>query len=328
MFEIIGAVFAAAAPFQVTINDVGVTFDRRLSGDRVGQHKAPPASPVNIQITASVSSTVENAVLIDYFPNEWAVLDANGGSVSAYDNQYNKIEWSVGTVDNSVSRSYVLRSPQLTTPPTNYYFRSELTYVGGSAVSENWRVIVADPTISYVGAGAVAYSAQNGASVAPAYPSGIQAGDLLVVFVGMKPSTANSGSVTTPSGWTLILNSGWMGGYGTTLGADTGNTCLWAFYKIATGSESGTLTISLSTNNVSWAQMYLFRNTTKLWDVAGTWGSDNTSGTAVSVAFVSDPDVKGGDYILGAFCIPTDVTTPNQFSGHSLSQSGVTFGTT
>jgi len=45
---------------QATDNQVviEVTFDRRLSGDRVGQHKAPPLSPVNMTITATVSSQV------------------------------------------------------------------------------------------------------------------------------------------------------------------------------------------------------------------------------------------------------------------------------
>ncbi|KUO43348.1 MAG: hypothetical protein APU95_05700, partial [Hadesarchaea archaeon YNP_N21] len=83
-----------------------VTFDRRLSGDRVGQHKVPPLSPVKITITVTVSSQVENAILADYFPRDWTVIDANGGVVSLYDN-YGKIEWQVGSVSDSVSKSYV-----------------------------------------------------------------------------------------------------------------------------------------------------------------------------------------------------------------------------
>ncbi|MQY68178.1 MAG: hypothetical protein GH150_02170, partial [Hadesarchaea archaeon] len=130
---------------QGTDNQVVVTFDRRLSGDRVGQHKVPPLTPVNMTITVTVSSQVENAVLADYFPSDWTVTDANGGIVSVYDENYNKIEWNVGAVSGSVSRSYVVRSPQLTSPPTRYHFHSELTYQGGSEVGDDWRVIVADP---------------------------------------------------------------------------------------------------------------------------------------------------------------------------------------
>ncbi|MCK4405049.1 MAG: hypothetical protein KAV43_00900, partial [Hadesarchaea archaeon] len=131
-----------AADNQVVIE---VTFDRRLSGDRVGQHKAPPLSPVNMTITATVSSQVDNATLADYFPSNWIVTDANGGIVSIHDGNYNKIEWNVGAVSDSVSRSYVIRSPQLTSPPTKYYFHSGLTYDEGSAVSGDWMVMVADP---------------------------------------------------------------------------------------------------------------------------------------------------------------------------------------
>jgi len=90
-----------------------------------------------MKITAEVSSQVENATLIDYFPNDWTVTDANGGIVSI-----NKIEWNVGAVSDSVSKSYVIWSPWLAIPPVAY-FRSELTYEGGNATSDNWRVILA-----------------------------------------------------------------------------------------------------------------------------------------------------------------------------------------
>lgn len=148
MIEILGGLFVSAAPFQINIEGISVSFGRQLSGDRVGQHKVPPLSPVNMEITASVSSPVDNAVLIDYFPSNWTVIDANGGSVSVHDEQYNKIEWSVGDVVSTVSRSYTITAPQRTIPPTEYYFRSELTYSGGNAVSDDWMVIVADPTVS------------------------------------------------------------------------------------------------------------------------------------------------------------------------------------
>jgi PGF-pre-PGF domain-containing protein len=151
---------------------IEVTFDRQLSGHKVGQHKAPPLSPVSMTITATVSNQVDNTVLADYFPSDWSVIDANGGIVSIYDGNYNRIEWDVGAVSDSVSRSYVIRSPQLTSPPTKYYFHSELTYSGGSAVSDDWMVIVADPTIYDYSTGAQvdkwAYSGDAGNDGPPA----------------------------------------------------------------------------------------------------------------------------------------------------------------
>ena len=119
-----------------------VTFDRRLSGDRVGQHKVPPLSPVKITITVTVSSQVENAILADYFPNNWAVVDANEGTISRYNETHNKIEWNIESLSGSISKSYVIESPQATTLPTKYNFRSEIAYESGSVVSDEWAVWV------------------------------------------------------------------------------------------------------------------------------------------------------------------------------------------
>ena len=62
---------------QALDNQVVVTFDRWLSGDCVAQHKVPPLSLVTMEITAEVSSQVENAILADYFPSDWTVVDVS-----------------------------------------------------------------------------------------------------------------------------------------------------------------------------------------------------------------------------------------------------------
>ena len=181
-------------------------------------------------------------------------------------------------------------------------------------------------SVSYGSAGTLAYSAQNGTSVAPAYPA-VASGNLLVLIIGMKPSTANSGSVTTPNGWTELTSIVGAGGYGTTLAAHTGNTNLFAYYKRASGSESGSLSVTVSTNNICWAQIIKFTNSTGGWSVANTTGSDSTGDASLSISFSTDPGVTAGDFVVGAICIPTDVTTPSQFSSQSFSQSGVVFAT-
>ena len=194
-------------------------------------------------------------------------------------------------------------------------------------VAEKLKVMEAMAAVTYQTNGAVAYSASNGASVSPAYPASIVAGDLLVMIIGMKPSTANGGSVTTPAGWTPITSLTGAGGYGTTLGADTGNTNVFSFYKVAVGGETGTLAVTIAGNGVSWAQMYrLTAGAGSTWSVAGATGSD-VAGGAVSIAMSSNPGVTAGDYIIGGMVIPTDVTTPAQFSAEALTQTGVTFGT-
>lgn len=194
--------------------------------------------------------------------------------------------------------------------------------VGGFLIFQN----VATAAITYQTPGAIAYSTAGGTSVSPAYPASIATNDLLILIIGMKPSTANSGSVTTPTGWTADGSLTGAGGYGTTLGGDTGNTNVFAFYKVATGTESGTLAVTLTTNNISWAQMYRFSNASGSWSVAGATGSDTSAGN-VSITHSTNPGVTAGDYILGAMIIPTDVGGGAQFSSEALSQTGVTFNT-
>ena len=181
--------------------------------------------------------------------------------------------------------------------------------------------------ITFQGTGALNYSAAGGTSVTPVIPA-TSAGDLLVLIIGMKPSVANSGSVTTPVGWTPITSLTGAGGYGAVLGADTGNTNVFSYYQVSAGGASGSLPVTIATNNVSWAQIYwLSAGAGSTWNVAGTTGSDITGNAAVSIAHSSNPAVAAGDYILGAMVIPTDVTTPAQFSAEALSQTGITFGT-
>ncbi len=166
------------------------------------------------------------------------------------------------------------------------------------------------------------------AGTSVAYPASVASGDLLVLVVGQKPNTANGGGVNTPQGWTAISGGSitGAGGYGNTLGGDTGNTNIFSFYRVADGTETGNLFLTYKNYNVAWAQIYRLTNSTNDWSISGTTGEDTTGNSPASVAMTSDPGVQSGDLIIGAMSIPTDVTTPSQFSAESFSQTGVTFG--
>lgn len=197
--------------------------------------------------------------------------------------------------------------------------------------SDGWLPVLplnSAPALSWGAGGTIAYSSSGGTSVAPSYPSGITTNSGLVLVVGQKPSTANSGTCTTPSGWTLVGGSGWEGGYGATLGADTGNTKVYVFTKdTVTGSESGTLSVTVGTNNVCWAQILRVQSDIPVtWSAAVGFGGDSSGGN-VSVTASSDPGVTVGDFVIGGMCIPTDVTTPAQFSAEAFTQTGVTYNT-
>ncbi|MDH3673652.1 MAG: hypothetical protein OES46_21260, partial [Gammaproteobacteria bacterium] len=93
---------------------------------------------------------------------------------------------------------------------------------------------------------AVPVIAASGTAVAGAgnlnvpYPSGISAGHLLLLIA----SDTGSGSFTNPSGWTVIRNN-------TT---PSPNTAAW--FKIAVGTESGTLTLTVGSSNPHIARMH------------------------------------------------------------------------
>jgi len=122
-----------------------ITFDRTLSGDKVGQHKAPPTTQVEMTIIAESSGEVTDAVLTDYLPKEWIVTDSKGGMISQYSHDYNQIVWQLGTITGKVTKSYIVMSPPLIIPPVKYYFQTGLEYRGGFAKSDEWMVMVSDP---------------------------------------------------------------------------------------------------------------------------------------------------------------------------------------
>ena len=182
-------------------------------------------------------------------------------------------------------------------------------------------------------AGATAYNSAAGTTtVAPAYPSGILATDVVLLFVGQKPSTANSGTVTTPTGWTLRDELTAAGGYGTTLGADTGNTNLRVYsWDAPVAGQTGTLSVTLGTNNISWAFMVRIPTGGGAISYGSADGQRTTQPTSpMSIALTNGAtatNFQSGDLAIWAMCIPTDVTTPGQFSAQSITASGATFGT-
>jgi len=181
-------------------------------------------------------------------------------------------------------------------------------------------------------AGAAAYSASGGTTVAPAYPSGILATDAVLLFVGQKPSTANGGTVTTPTGWTLREEITGAGGYGATLGADTGNTNLRVYsWDTPVAGQTGTQSVTLAVNNVSWAFIVRVPTSGGTLSYGSADGQRTTTPTSpMSIALTDGASAtafKTGDIAVWAMCIPTDVTTPSQFSSQSITATGATFAT-
>lgn len=183
-------------------------------------------------------------------------------------------------------------------------------------------------------AGTVAYSAVAGTTVSPAYPAGVLATDVIVLFVGQKPFSSGTGNITTPTGWTLRDELNNAGGYTGGAGNDTGATSLRVYtWNTPVAGQTGNLAVTLSSNDVTWAFMVRIPSgggALAYGSADGQRTTAPTAGTPFTVALTngaSATNFEAGDIALWAMCIPTDVTTPNQFSAQSVTATGATFGT-
>jgi hypothetical protein len=143
----------------------------------------------------------------------------------------------------------------------------------------------------------------SAASVSANLPSGIAAGDLLVMFVSVATNTGST--ITTPTGWTQFLAQ--------VTGQRSG-----AYYKVATGSEGATQTVSLSdNNNTASFNVLLIRNQGATYTVGAFAASDTVS--PITNAGITPPDPG---LLLGFWGIrangSTAVTVTGGPSGMSL----------
>ncbi|MDF3016529.1 MAG: hypothetical protein K0R44_1754 [Thermomicrobiales bacterium] len=107
------------------------------------------------------------------------------------------------------------------------------------------------PTPAFGAAGAI--SKGNVEDLAPGFPSGITAGQLLLLHVE-RGTTASIGSApATPSGWTLQYDDARNNGGGNAVRQ-------WIFWKFATGTESGTLPIDFSDSGNKISCIYRITN--------------------------------------------------------------------
>ena len=180
-------------------------------------------------------------------------------------------------------------------------------------------------------AAAAAYSAASGTTVAPAYPTGILTTDSVILFVGMKPTAVGGGTVTTPTGWTLQDSLTNAGGY-TAQGADTGNTNLYVYtWNAPVAGQTGNLTVTIGGNNITWAFMVRVPTGGGTLSYGSADGQRTTTPTSpMAIALTNGAtatNFEAGDKAIWAMCIPTDVTTPAQFSAQAVTATGAVFAT-
>jgi len=180
-------------------------------------------------------------------------------------------------------------------------------------------------------AGATFYRA-GGTFVQPVYPTGILSTDVVLLFLGQKPSTANGGTATTPTGWTLQDELLAAGGYGATLGADEGNTNLRVYsWDTPVTGQTGVQQVSIGGNNVTWAFIVRIPTGGGALSYGSAVGQQDTTPTSpMSIALTNGAtatDFATGDMAIWAMCIPTAVTTPAQFSAQAVTATSAVFAT-
>src|SRR3990167_5401183 len=126
---------------------------------------------------------------------------------------------------------------------------------------------MAAPSFIAAGAGAEADSAD----LSVPYPAGLEADDLLILHTFQR-ALGESAGAQTPADWTLLYED------------DLGGTGRFSstFVKKATGSESGSLTVSPNAGygNMWIGRMYLVRD----WLGDATWANNFESGGFTSAA--------------------------------------------
>ncbi len=162
-------------------------------------------------------------------------------------------------------------------------------------------------------------------SLTLAFPATVTTGDLLALCVTNKYPTNGPTLPTDAFGgvWVAPTNGQASGGFGID-GADLGHVYSTWYYKLATGTETGNLTVTVGSGNSSAGKIQRYRNGTGSWLAAAANGAANLSSLSWSATAGTDPDVTTNDMVVTCSGSYTDTST---FTVEALSQTGVTFGT-
>ena len=156
---------------------------------------------------------------------------------------------------------------------------------------------MAAPAFGSAGAGA----ASTTATLDVPYPAGISAGDLLVLHILHQSAFA---VVTDPTDWTVLRKRDQ---------ADGENNGIYAYWKIASGSESGNLSVTNDSGDEGWfGRMYRFTGNNQTSPIEG---SSTTSVYSTTTAEDADVITAGVDRLAVQLVAHDDVDTVASFTG-------------
>lgn len=155
-------------------------------------------------------------------------------------------------------------------------------------------------------------------SIALPYPTtGLASGDIFIMEIGGKYSP---NTPTTPSGWTLIASKTTVDG-APGVGGD-GPVYLYVYYKIASGSESGNVSVTVTGGNCVAGRITRYRpyNSSATISFGSAVAMTDVEATSHSWTFDADPGEQTDDLVI--LCLGV-----NNQSGGSFTLMAQTGGT-
>jgi hypothetical protein len=170
----------------------------------------------------------------------------------------------------------------------------------------------------FVNSGAFTSAIGSGTAPAIAYPASIVAGNILIIVLCSK-----YGAVTTPTGWTLV---GTLTAGNGAAASDAGSATINMYYKVADGTETGTITLTIAASTGATAsgimhQVSITAGTTL--GVACAVGSLTTPANSISIPMATNPGITTNDLLIFGFAVNSDGFN---YSAHAITATGATIG--
>lgn len=171
--------------------------------------------------------------------------------------------------------------------------------------------------------GAVGGRGNNGTFTLNSAASGATT-DVVLAVIAQKPATANGGTITAPSGWTLIGSALAKGGYGTTTGAGVGNVNTFIYRQDSPTTGGSNAIFTAGDNSAALGFQVRIPADGGTISLALTTGEDTSGDSTLVFAGAADPGVKQGDLLLAGAALAA--STVSGLLAQTFTQTGATFG--
>lgn len=159
------------------------------------------------------------------------------------------------------------------------------------------------------------YGFGDGPTVTPAYPAGVQAGDILIILAFSQQEGVTIGGISTPAGYSNLGGGGISDSVPNPIGG------FQVFYKIADGTESGTINVTRTgdtgPSTLFIAQIYLIRGSGAVALESGRVGNVGSSSTITYQSI----NLTGNERLLLALVVQNDDSGVGTPTGYTLGAS-------